>query len=268
MSLSSQQGWVLPTTLFGLTIILSTIRLLAVDQTAVTQIFGDIRRAHALRQHGVSDLLASGEPKPLCEQRSVTFAEETLTYEVCGERRVPLMIVPSQGELPISRIDYDAMFALATRCPSTPTNAANPLGATPTASKNCVVPPALTGGIITLENILGEATTVLPRSAQTSIIASPGRIVLTDLLMLESDLVIVAGGDIEIGGIAAPTAQTRKATIISALGGIRVGSVAPGVSVIAAGRATIEVPETPQHPPFPLPPLRGHEIIGIRAVRE
>ena len=268
MSLSSQQGWVLPTTLFGLTLILATIRLLAIDQTAAIQILSDIRRAHTLRQHAVSEILSAGEAKPLCEERNIMLADRTVTFEVCGERKMPFMIAPAQGELAITRIDYDEIFALAVRCPSTPMNAANPFGEISTASKDCLVPASLHGGITTLENIRGDTTRVLARSAHASIIASPGRITFIGAITLESDLVIVAGGDIEIGAITAAPSQTRKVTIISALGVIRVGSVAPGVSVIAAGRATIEVPQTPQHPPFPLPPLRGHEIIGIRAVRE
>jgi hypothetical protein len=103
---------------------------------------------------------------------------------------------------------------------------------------------------------------------QASTIASPGGISFTGVLTLQSDLVLVAGGDIEIGAISASPPQTRRVTIISALGGIRVGSVAPGVSVVAAGRTTTEVPETPQIPPFALPPQRGHEVIGIRAIGE
>jgi hypothetical protein len=264
----SQQGWVLPATLFGLALILATIRLLAVDQTGVSQIFGDIRRAHTLRQLGDREILSAKEPRPLCERRAFRFEEQTLTYEICGESRVPWMIAPSSAELPISRIDYDAIFTLATPCSSTPVNAPNTFGTTPIASKNCVVPATLNGGIISVENIRGEATHVLARSAQTSIIASPGQISVTGTLTLESDLMVVAGGDIAIGTITTTPSQTRKVTIISALGGIRVGSVGSGVSVIAAGRSTIEIPENPYSPPFPIPPRRGHEIIGIRAVGE
>lgn len=60
MSHSSQSGWVLPTTLFGVTLILAALRLLAVDQTVVTQMYGDIRRAHTLRQYGIGEILSDG----------------------------------------------------------------------------------------------------------------------------------------------------------------------------------------------------------------
>jgi hypothetical protein len=251
-----------------MTLILATIRLLAVDQTGVTQMFGDIKRAHTLRQRALGEVLPAGEPKPLCEQRTLTFEETTSMYEVCGERRVPWRIAPATGELPITRIDYDAIFAQAVQCPSTPANPTDVLGTTPTASKDCVLPNTINGGIITLENIKGETILVSARSANPSIIATPGRLRFAGTLTVESDLIIVAGGDVEIGAIAASTAQTQKVTIISALGGIRVGSIASEVSAIAAGRSTIEVPETSQSPPFPLPPLRGHEVIGIRVVGE
>ena len=178
------------------------------------------------------------------------------------------MVAPATGDVPISRIDFDAIFTHATQCPSSPSNAAKPFGAAPTSSKDCVAPSTLNGGIITRENIRGETAHVLGRMTQSSTIASPGGISFTGALTLESDLVLVAGGDIEIGAIAASPLQTRRVTIISALGGIRVGSVTTGVSVVAAGRSTIEVPETPQSAPFALPPQRGHEVIGIRAVSE
>lgn len=268
MSHSCENGWVLPTTLFGVTLILAALRLLAVDQTGVSQMYGDIRRAHALRQHGIGEILSAGEPKPSCETRDVKIEENTLSYEVCGERRLPFMVAPATGNLPISRIDFDAIFAHATHCPSSPSNAPKPFAAAPTSSKDCVVPSSLEGGIITRENIRGETALVLGRMTQSSTIASPGGISFSGALTLESDLILVAGGDIEIGELTASPQQTRRVTIISALGSVRVASVASGVSVIAAGRATIAVPETRQSPPYPIPPQRGHEIVGIRAVGE
>jgi len=268
MSQRGERAWILPTTLLGITLILGTIRLLSLDGTGVSRLYSDIRLSHGLRQHAMREILSRGAPKPGCEQRAITLDETTIPYEVCGERRVPLMVSPSSGELPLGRIDYDAIFSQAIPCPSTPTKTKNPHGERLTASKDCPLPPLLEGGIITLENLLGETTRVLARASHASVIASPGGITVTGALTLESDLILIAGGDIAIGAITASSRQTRKVTLISALGAIRVGSISTGISVVAGGRSTIEVPETPQSPPFPLPPQREYDIVGIRAVAE
>ena len=258
----------LPTTLFGIALILGTIRLLSLDATGVTRIFGDIRQSNTLRQGAMRKLASMGEPNPLCEKRTITFGETKLDYEVCGERRIPFMIAPPTGQLPITRIDYDALFMNAIPCPSTPSNTASTTGDALKASKDCPMPPILQGGIITLENLRGDTSRVITRPPQVSIIASPGAITIVGALTLESDLLVVAGGDIQISSITSPSQETRKVTILSALGAIRVGFVSPSISVIAAGRSALAVPETPQSPPFPLPPLRRHAIIGIRAIGE
>lgn len=262
---TGQHGWVLPTTLFGITLIMGTIRLLSLDATGVTRTYGDIRLANTLRQHVIREVASSGEPKPLCESRGIRVEETKLDYEICGERRVPYMMAPPTGQLPLSRIDYDALFTSAVPCPSTPTNATATRGDTVQASRNCPIPSTLKRGMITLENLRGETTRVTATSEQ-SLIASPGAISITGSLTLESDLIIVAGGDVDIASITSLSKQAHKVTIISALGAVRVGFVSPGISLIAAGRSVLEVPETVQRPPFPLPPQRRHGIVGIRAV--
>ncbi len=263
---TKERGWVLPTTLFGITLIMAMIKLISVDATAVNRAYGDIRTSHTASQYVMWELASTGEPKPLCETRTIHLEATKLDYEICGERRVPFMVAPPTGQLTISRIDYDALFTFALPCPSTPTNATATRGDTVQASKDCPIPSSLNGGMITLENLRGEATRVTAISPQPSIIASPGAITITGSLTLESDLVLVAGGDIDISSIASLSEQVHKVTIISALGVIRVAFVSPSISLIAAGRSVLEIPETTQHPPFPLPPQRRHGIVGIRAV--
>jgi hypothetical protein len=263
---NGQNGWVLPTTLFGITLIMGTIRLLSLDATGVTRMYGDIRLSNTMRQHVMREVASMGEPKPLCETRTMNVDETKFDYEICGERRVPFMVAPPTGQLPMTRIDYDSLFMNALPCPSTPTNGIDARGNAVKASKDCPISSTLKGGVITVENLRGETTRVTATAAQPSIIASPGAITITGSLILESDLVLVAGGDIDIASITSLSDQGRKVTIISALGAIRVGSVSPGISLVAAGRSVLEVPETEQRSPFPMPPQRRHAIVGIRAV--
>jgi hypothetical protein len=265
---SEQHGWILPTTLFGITLIVGTIRLLCVDTTGVSRIYGDIRQSQTSRQQALREILSTADPKPRCEKRTITVEETKLDYEVCGERRIPFMIVPPTGQLPLTRLDYDALFTTAVPCPSAKTNNAAAISDKVQASQDCAIPPLLQGELITLENLRGETTRVIARTAQASVMASPGEIAIAETLTLESDLVVVAGGDVEISSITTPSERSHKVTIISALGAVRVGFVSPGISVIAVGRSTLEVPETPQSAPFPMPPQRRHGIVGIRSIWE
>jgi len=264
-SQSEQHGWVLPTTLFGITLMMGTIRLIALDATGITRVYGDCAQSNTARQFVIRELASLGEPTPLCAKRTITFEETKLDYEVCGERRIPFMVAPPTGQLPITRVDYDALFMNAAPCPSSPTNATDTRRDTVKASKDCPIPSTLEGGITILENMRGETTRVTATSGQSRI-ASPGAITITASLTLESDLLIVAGGDVDIASITSLSHQGHKVTIISALGAIRVAFVSPGISLIAAGRSVLEVPETTQRPPFPLPPQRRHALVGIRAV--
>jgi hypothetical protein len=265
---SEQQGWVLPATLFGITLMLGTIRLLSLETTGGIRLYADIRQSNTIRQRAVRELASIGEPKPLCEKLSMNIEETRLSYEVCGERRTPFMVAPPTAHLPLSRVDYDAIFTNALPCPSTPINPTTTDSESVKAAKDCAIPPLLQGGLITRENLRGEATRVIASPSHGSIIASPGAIFISGALGVESDLVIVAGGDIEISAIITPPQQSSKITIISALGAIRIGFVSPGISMIAAGRSVLELPETAQSPPFPLPPQRRHGIVGIRPVWE
>ena len=265
-SLRDQRGWVLPTTLLGIALVMGTIRMLSLDATGVTRVYSDILQSNTARQHVIRELASIGEPKPLCEKRTITFGETELDYEVCGERRSPFMVAPPSGQLPITRIDYDALFTNALPCPATPTNATATRGDTVKASKDCPIPSTLKGGIITLDNLRGETTRVTATSHQASIIASPGSIAIAGSLTIESDTVIVAGGDVDISSITTPSGRSCKVSIISALGGVRIGFTSPGISLLVAGRSVLEVPETAQSPPFPMPPQRKHGIVGIRPV--
>lgn len=262
---SAQHGWVLPTTLFGITLMMGTIRLLSLDAPGVTRTYGDIRLANTIRQHVIREVGSSGEPKPLCETRSMRVEGTKLEYEICGERRAPLMVAPPTGQLHLTRIDYDALFTAAVSCPSTLTNANATRGDGVLASKNCSIPSILHGGIITLENLRGETARVTATS-ERPIIATPGAISITGSLILEGDLVIVAGGDVDITSITSLSEHAPKVTILSALGAIHVGFVSPEISLTAAGRSVLKVPQTVQRPPIPLPPQRRHGIVGIRAV--
>jgi hypothetical protein len=256
-------GWVLPSTLFGLALLLATVRVLSLDVSQITRLYGDIRLSESMHQGVAGEVVSLTGDLSQCKEHAFSLNGEEIAYEVCGERKAPFMAFPSTANLPITTVDYDAIFTQAVPCPTTPTSSASRDADAPRASKDCPSPPSSTGGLITMENIIGESTRITANSSKASILASPGAIVLAGALIVETDLLIVAGGDISLSSIATSSSETRKVTIISALGAVRVGYVAPEISVMAAGRGVIEVPETKQMPPFPVPPQREYGVLGI-----
>lgn len=260
---TASHGWVLPGTLFGLALLLAAVRLLSLDLSQITRLYGDIRLSESMHQRAVAEVASLTGDLSRCRESTLPFNGGEIAYEVCGERKVPFMVFPSTANLPITTVDYDALFTQALPCPTTPTSSASRDTNSPRASKDCPSPPTVTGSFITVENITGESTRITANSAKASMLASPGAIVLAGALTVETDLIIVAGGDISLSSITTSSSETRKVTIISALGAIRLGYVAPEISVMAAGRGIIEVPETKQMPPFPLPPQREYGILGM-----
>ena len=265
---TSSRGWVLPSTLFGLALLLASVRLLSLDASQITRLYGDIRLSESIHQGAVAEISSLTGALTRCQEVTFSFNGEENAYEVCGERKAPFMVFPSTANLPITTVDYDAIFTQAVPCPTTPNSSTIRDTDTPRASKDCPSPPGITGGLTTVENIIGESTRITSNSPKASMLASPGSIRFTGALTLETDLVIVAGGEISLSSMTNASSQTRRVTIISAVGAIRVGYVAPGISVMAAGRGAIEVPETPQMAPFPLPPQRQYGVLGMWGIRE
>jgi hypothetical protein len=256
-------GWVLPSTLFGLALLLATVRVLSLDVSQITRLYGEIRVSESMHQRAVGGVASLTGDLSQCKEYTFSLNGEEIAYEVCGEREAPFMVFPPTANLPIPTVDYDAIFTQAVPCPTTPTSSASRDTDAPRASKDCPSPPTVTGSLITVENVIGESTRITSNSSKAAILASPGAIVLAGALIVETDLLIVAGGDISLSSITTSSSETRKVTIISALGAIRVGYVAPEISVMAAGRGVIEVPETKQMPPFPLPPQREYGVLGM-----
>lgn len=256
-------GWVLPGTLFGLALLLATVRVLSLDVSQITRLYGDIRVSESMHQRAIWEIATLSGDLSRCKEYTFSLNGEEIAYEVCGERKAPFMTFPSTANLPITTVDYDAIFTQAVPCPTNQSSSTIRDTDAPRASKDCPSPATITGSLITIENVIGESTRITSNSSKAAMLGSPGAIVLAGALIVETDLLIVAGGDISLSSITSSSSETRKVTIISALGTIRVGYVAPEISVMAAGRGVIEVPETPQMPPFPLPPQREYGILGM-----
>jgi hypothetical protein len=117
-----------------------------------------------------------------------------------------------------------------------------------------------------LENIRGESLTIAPPSTGAALLASPGGFSVSGDLTIASDLLVVAGGDVDIGGIRGATLSGVKVTVISSLGGVNVGRTYGPVSLLIAGRGSLVGPETTKSSSFPMPPVRSASVYSFRAV--
>jgi hypothetical protein len=263
---TEQSGWALPITLFALAIMLSTMHVLSLESIDALQIATEPRRSerlHATIAGSLRDARAAGQR---CESIVVTHNGAALSYEVCRESVVPFMTQPTSVTLPLHSIDYDPIFAQASECPSATSATIFRDMDSPFAPRDCLLPSALNTPFVILDNIAGEATSITTRSASNATLATPGRVHISQELIVSSDLLILAGGDVTIAAIRALPSTSAKVTILSSLGSIRIGLVEGAVSLLVAGRKELAAPDTPLTSDYPLPPFRAVSIYGFRPI--
>jgi hypothetical protein len=260
------RGWTLPTTLFCLALLLSSIHLLTFESVDARRMIAERTIGRRLHQEAVSAVKAHLSTGQRCRDISVSNESSPASYEVCGEELRPFNSVPSMKIDPATLIDYDVIFLSAVNCPVAPVLTTLSQAIAPRARNDCLLPPTLRDGAVVLENIRGENLTISPPSGTSALLASPGSTTVLGELTITANLLIVSGGDVEIGGIRGTSPSSITVTIISSLGSIHVGKTYGPVSLVVAGRSTLEVPETPQPQSFPMPPLRTRSIRSFRAV--
>jgi hypothetical protein len=260
------QGWILPTTLFGVALLLSSVHLLTFQSIDARQMIAEMLSSAGFHQDAISTVRTRLSVGKQCIDIPLPHNANQLSYEVCGEESLPFISVPASSILPNRRVDYDALFSAASICPNTPLATQLTHRGAPRAPNDCLPPRILRGGTVVLDNIRSQIVEISPPSTGVALIASPGSISVSGELVTAGDLLVVSGGDVEIAAIKGASSAAVAVTIISSLGGITVGKTSGQVSLMVAGRSTLEVPETPTAPSFPMPPLRAPSLYGFRAV--
>lgn len=260
------RGWTLPTTLFCLALLLSSVHLITFESVDARRMIAERTTGRRLHQDAVSAVQAHLSKGQRCRDISVSNGSSPASYEVCGEELRPFNSVPSMKIDPTVLIDYDVIFSSAVSCPVAPVPATSTQTTAPRARNDCLLPTTLRAGAVVLENIRGENLTISPPSGTSALLASPGSTTVLGELTITANLLVLSGGDVEIGGIRGASPSSITVTIISSLGSIHVGKTHGPVSLVVAGRSTFEVPETPQPQSFPMPPLRTRSIRSFRAV--
>ena len=260
------QGWILPTTLFGVALLLSSVHLLTFQSIDARQMIAEMLRGERLHQEAISAITTHLSEAGRCTDVSISKDPSHPLYEVCGEERRPFVSNPPSNIDPNLLIDYDAIFSTASTCPTVHVGTELPHKGAPRARYDCLLPSTLRSGVTVLENIRGESLTIVPPSTGSALLASPGGFSVSGDLTIASDLLVVAGGDVDIGGIRGATLSGVKVTVISSLGGVKVGRTYGAVSLLIAGRGSLVAPETTKSSSFPMPPVRSASVYSFRAV--
>ena len=259
-------GWALPSTICALAILLSTIHLLSFESLDALHIAAEIHRGEKLHT-AVATFIRDSPPSFIrCENLPVSFEGNTLSYEVCRETVRPFLTLPASVSLPTGLVDYEALFSQASACPTRLTPALATGAASPSARNDCALPNSMEGSVTLLENIRSESTTFSEAGDQGSLrIATPGQITFLGEVRISQDLLVVAGGDINLATLRALPGSAVRVTILSSLGAIRVGAVEGNVALVIMGRSSIEAPETKSAFNFPLPPFRKPSVYSFRS---
>jgi len=262
------RGWALPITLFALALILSTVRLISLESVDTLQMTHEIRRANSLQLDIVSSVLSWKTTSPLCDEVALYRDNAPSRLEVCGEPLRLFTTSPPSFSLPLKRVDYGALFSQSLPCPGRlhPTPLRNT--SSPFVKDDCMVSGTLTDRLTLLENIRADSLVVAPSAPHRMVISTPGRIEILGELRVPGELLVVAGGEVQIAVIRSVAPSPTAVTILSSLGAIRVGAVAGDVALLAAGRDSIEVPATQGGSHYPLPPFRERSLYSFRTLSD
>ena len=263
---AQQRGWALPATLCALAIMLSVMRVISLESTDTSLIASEIRSADELHKTIATTISDARPSSGRCDRVQVPHDRGELSYEVCGESFRPLSAVPASVSLPQLLVDYDSLFASASDCPSTPKPTTFRALSSPFAALDCYLTGDTRGSLTVLDNILGESIALRQTGTGPLMLATPGRIVISLELRPSHDLVVLAGGDVQITAIRSASQAPVKVTVLSSLGEISIGSVEGEISLLAAGRGELNVPRTEPSRDYPLPPLRPPSVFGFRSV--
>lgn len=257
-----QRGWALPVVMFGTALIIGWARLITLETTATSLFLPIISRGEEIRAHSKERLALNNPLSRECHEISLSHDSIETSYIRCSEGAVPFRTQPPYS-LPQRVINYDALFSRAGGCSTTPTRTSRLASGVPKALFTCTLPRTIVGGLTLLDNIKADTVSLITQNSDAALMATPGSVTITGTLSISQDLLIVSGGDIDIAVIHNTAEAHHRVTVISSLGAITVGRVVGSVSLLVAGRATIQAPETSPSTTFPLPPMRNASLRGF-----
>ncbi len=257
------RGYTLPLALFAILALATSARLISRYAAEGFLTLHEIRRGEQnheeLKQAIIHTTIGSGECSP-----HAVFQDGKMTNVIaCRDRPLPFTTQPLIA-LPTGTIDYEAIFDNASACQTSLVSSTTGPPAIPHAARDCRVSGTHTQDIVLLENIEASELSIRPKSSSRPLVlASPGSIRITKALLIDTDLTIVAGGDIDVEKIAHTGTEEVRVAIFSSLGSIHIQSVDPGVSLLLGGRSSRQAPTTAPSPYYPIPAFRAFSLRGF-----
>ena len=257
------RGYTLPLALFAVLALATSARLISRYAAEGFLTLHEIRRGEQnheeLKQAIIHTTIGSGECSP-----HAVFQDGKMTNVIaCRDRPLPFTTQPLIA-LPTGTIDYEAIFDNASACQTSLVSSTTGPPAIPHAARDCRVSGTHTQNIVLLENIEASELSIRPKSSSRPLVlASPGSIRITKALLIDTDLTIVAGGDIDVEKIAHTGTEEVRVAIFSSLGSIHIQSVDPGVSLLLGGRSSRQAPTTAPSPYYPIPAFRAFTLRGF-----
>jgi hypothetical protein len=223
----SQNGCILPMTVILLALL--ALAALSIHRTALSLLREERISLHSRRafEETISDLLEAPYPEGaersgmLCQAGVGSAGHVTIRRELCricrGERQL---------------VDFNAVFGARIPCPGAIRlpDAILPFSSLPRCELN-LLPP---GGMVIEESIY--APEELSQSAagalgEIDLIASAGEIRVAGEMTLRRDTILLAAGDVSIGGIGNGSGETLRLSVFSARGQISIGALSPQILI-------------------------------------
>jgi hypothetical protein len=160
--------------------------------------------------------------------------------------------------------DYNEIFENITSCPGIVASNRREQFSAPAHPFTCLTSGVVLNNLTTAENIsFTELKLVSQKRDPYRIISSLGEIRGEVALVTDTDLLILAGGDISIASIASIASGPVRVTILSAQGSVEVLAVDSQTSLLLAGSRRLAAPASVAAQGHPLPPFRAQGIRGV-----
>lgn len=259
-------GWALPAALVTLAILTSCVQLMGLHVRSSIRALSATRSGDSFRDDVRQQLFKSISLKGGCSTIETIINDQRYLYQTCSEGSIPFVTRPPLYPLPTERVDYDGVFRRSALCRGERRGLSGSFFRAPTSQMDCILSGSVPSQTVLLDNILATSLQVAQGGDVGSIVATPGRLRIEESLFLAQDLLIITGGDIEIASVVSTAREPIRVSVFSSLGEIRIAKLAGAISLLAAGRSLIEVPESALAPSYPLPPFRPVSLHGFKSL--
>jgi hypothetical protein len=257
-NMKGEGGFSLPLSLFAVLILVTSARALTMYGWTAVANHHIIRQGEAEHENSKVAVSQARNERGGCTRILISQRHAI----VCHDPEVAWSTFPSSS-LPSGTVDYDSLFGAASPCGQRVV-APEPLAPLlPVSTSTCLIEGAFAGSVVRRENIDGRDIAIKASGAAASILASPGRVRISERLTTDSDLIVVAGGDLRIERLENTGPGEIRVSLFSSLGSIYVANLGSRIAVLAAGRQKMQVPPSLPSLEYPLPLFRPRSLRGF-----